>query len=102
MKIENLKLFTEYERQFKRKYPGLKYEFIPSPGAVKFQFSYINGSKEYSFVLTADNPPKNGDVECTLSCVNNDKDIKFDESRKPMEMNVDNAVNAAIYLILGK
>ena len=45
MKIENMKLFTEYERQFKRKFPGLKYKTVPSNGYMTFHFEcLINGT----------------------------------------------------------
>lgn len=99
MKIENMKLFTEYERQFKRKFPGLKYNTVPSNGYMTFHFECLINGTVYSFRLEARNQPKNGDIEVELSCPSRGMSVKFDESRKPMEMNIDNAINAANYIV---
>jgi hypothetical protein len=100
MKIENMKLFTEYERQFKRKFPGLKHFLIPgNNGIMTFHFECLINGTVYGFQLTATNPPKNGDIEVELFYPARCMKLKFDESRKPMEMNIDNAINAAIYII---
>lgn len=93
MKIENMKLFTEYERQFKRKYPGCKCKICYEHDDVRFDFEILNNVTLYDFSLTS-TAAKNGDYPCTLHCwAKNISDFNFTESRKPMEMNIDNAVN---------
>lgn len=100
MKIANMKLFTEYERQFKRKYPGMKCGLAPLNDGLSFGFTYVHNAKEYLFLMKAPNEAKNGDVECTvISNKDPNLSIEFDESRKPMEMNVENLINATKYLL---
>lgn len=101
MKIANMKLFTEYERQFKRKYPGMECGLTPlKDGLLSFVFSYVQNAKGHLFVMKAPLEPKNGDVECkVISNQDPSLSIEFDESRKPMEMNVDNLINATKYLL---
>ena len=50
-----MKLFTEYERQFKRKFPGLKYKTVPSNGYMTFHFECLINGTVYSFRLEARN-----------------------------------------------
>lgn len=97
-KIENLKLFTEYDRQYHRKYPGLSCEikfhkYFDKPMA-RLVLDILHKGKIYVFSMTAQNPAVNGDITCTLENVDGPI-CDFAESRKPMEMNVDNLVNAA-------
>ena len=100
MKIKNMKLFTEYERQFKRKYPGMHCGLVPNDFGLFFHFNYVYKATSYAFVMSASYEPKNGDVECKLRFANDyENTIEFDESRKPMEMNIDNLINAAKYLL---
>lgn len=100
MKIQNMKLFTEYERQFKRKYPGMQCELIPKEDRLIFRFNYVYEGKAYPFAMKAPNEAKNGDVECKVIYVNDlNYKIEFDESRKPMEMNIDNLINAVKYIL---
>lgn len=102
-RIENLKLFTEYERQLKRKYSCSH----PTLKTVNLEFSLcfehlVNGVI-YNFRMTAPYPPKNGDVICTVYLDNHpNESMQFDESRKPMEMNVDNLITAATMLVISK
>lgn len=100
MKIANMKLFTEYERQFKRKYPGMSCGLAPYKDGLSFVFTYVHNAKGYLFLMKAPYEAKNGDVECSLVYNGDPKlTIEFDESRKPMEMNVDNLINSAKYLL---
>lgn len=104
MKIDNIKLLTEYERQFKRKYPGLGCQLITMHDSCRLDFDVLEYGKTYSFALTSAEA-KNGDYPCTLYYWYDQKkkdkitDFHFTESRKPMEMNVDNAVNIAHSMI---
>ena len=102
-RIENLKLFTEYERQLKRKYPCSH----PSLKTVNYElslcFEYLVNSVIYKFRMTAPCPAKNGDIVCTVYLDNHsDESMQFDESRKPMEMNIDNLITAATMLVISK
>ena len=93
MKIENMKLFTEYERQFKRKYPGRSCRICFEHGDVRFDFEILDNATLYDFSLIS-TAAKNGDYPCTLHCWKKKiSDFNFTESRKPMEMNIDNAIN---------
>lgn len=94
-----MKLFTEYERQFNRKCPGTC-KLIPKDDKLIFHFTYVYEDTQYSFAMVAPNEAKNGDIECKLVYVNDPNyKIEFDESRKPMEMNVDNLINAMKFLL---
>lgn len=116
MKIENLKLFTEYERQLKRKYPCShpKIEMLHNDCYLNFEH-LVNGTI-YTFGMVAPMEPKNGDVLCTVKLDSDiklehsssksdqilavaSKEVQFNESRKPMEMNVDNLITAATVLV---
>ena len=94
MKIDNIKLLTEYERQFKRKYPGLECKLIMMHDSCRLDFDVLEGGTVYSFALTT-SEVKNGDYPCTLyywydrTKKNKISNFHFTESRKPMEMNVD-------------
>lgn len=101
MKIENVPLFTEYERQFKRKFPGLKCSTDIIDGAMKFTFELIKDNVAHEFSMVAIEPAKNGYITCLLQMDNNVNDNwhEFDESRKPMEMNVDNVISVAKYMM---
>jgi hypothetical protein len=104
LKIDNIKLLTEYERQFKRKYPGLGCKLITMHDSCRLDFDVLADGTIYSFALTTAEV-KNGDYPCTLYYWYDQKkkdkitDFHFTESRKPMEMNVDNAVNIARAMI---
>lgn len=102
-RIENLKLFTEYERQLKRKYPCSYPILKTSYPEFSLCFAHLVKGVIYNFRMTAPYPPKNGDVICTVYLVNNpNESMQFDESRKTMEMNVDNLITAATFLVLNK
>lgn len=96
MKIENLKLFTEYESQLKRKFPGMLKECECGSSGMHLYGIHVENGKSFYWQMTADAKPVNGDIECTVN-VTSENDfytIKFDESRKPMEMNVANLYHA--------
>jgi hypothetical protein len=98
-RIENLKLFTEYERQLKRKYPCSHPAFKEENLEFSLCFEHLVKGVIYNFRMIAPNPPRNGDVECKVYLDNHpNKTMQFDESRKPMEMNVDNLITAATVL----
>lgn len=116
MKIENLKLFTEYERQLKRKYPCSHPKIvIMQTGCCHLKFEHLINGTIYTFGMAAPLEPKNGDVLCTVKLDSNIKlehsssvsdriiaefsGVEFNESRKPMEMNVDNLITAATALV---
>lgn len=103
MKIENMPLFTEYERQFNRKYPVFASKTDINNGGAKFLFEFIKDNHSYSFMMTANEPAKNGTITCSLALlstkVDGPKYVTFDESRKPMEMNVDNLITVAKFML---
>lgn len=100
MKIENVPLFTEYERQFKRRLPGLKCSTDIIDGTMTFTFELIKGNAVHEFSMVANEPAKNGSIKCLLSMDHNSNNVnEFDESRKPMEMNVDNVISVAKYMM---
>ena len=100
MKIENVPLFTEYERQFKRKFPGLKCSTDIIDGAMKFTFELTKDNVAHEFLMVASEPAKNGSIKCLLLMDHNTNDwYEFDESRKPMEMNIDNVISIAKYMM---
>lgn len=110
--VKNVKLFSEYERQIKRKITVIERERI-CHGLVEtdeeifpemyMQFDFIYNGGRYYFKLHAPNEPVNGDIECELYLHIHKTDewhcMKYKESRKPMEMNVDNLVNTARMMI---
>jgi hypothetical protein len=114
MKIENLKLFTEYERQLKRKYPCSHPKIVVTQnGYCHLKFEHLVNGTIYTFGMAAPIEAKNGDVLCTvkldsdIKCSSSSSDrilaefsgVEFNESRKPMEMNVDNLIIAATALV---
>lgn len=100
MKIENVPLFTEYERQFKRRFPGLKCSTDIIDGAMKFTFELVKDNVAHEFSMVANAPAKNGAITCLLLMDHNGNNVnEFDESRKPMEMNVDNVISVAKYMM---
>jgi len=101
MKLENVKLFTEYERQFKAKYHGLYNKIAYDKDKMYFTFEVIANRMSYTFRLEVD-PPVNGDHTCRLYYMHDKikmQPVVFKESRKPMEMNIQNAIHAATFMI---
>ena len=101
-------LFTEYERQFKRKYPGMQCAIqgwkTDDKEPYNFAFELIDNGEQYIFKMTAPYQAKNGYIECSLKLfsgpyIKEHTTIEFDESRKPMEMNIDNAIHTAKFII---
>lgn len=102
-RIENLKLFTEYERQLKRKYPASHPTLKTVNNEFSLCFDHLVKGVIYNFRMTAPYPPKNGDVICIVNLTNQpNESMQFDESRKTMEMNVDNLITAATFLVINK
>lgn len=115
MNLDGMKLLTEYERQFKRKYPGHSCGLDPTvvgENGYALTFQVLDNKILYSFILEVGGMKK-GDYVCTLYFLRGGlsecKDLywlkytlrseHFLESRKPMEMNIDNAINVARLMI---
>ena len=109
--VKNVKLFSEYERQIKRRLSPIQHEHI-GYGLVEnneeiwpeqfLEFDYVYNGVSNHLKLHAPDEPVNGDIECELYLQLSDYDwrcIKFKESRKPMEMNIDNMLNVAKMMI---
>lgn len=101
MQLENVKIFSEYEKQFKVKYHGLNNKIGYDNDKMYFAFEVIDDCKAYNFRLEVD-LPVNGDHTCRLYYLHDVikmQPVVFKESRKPMEMNIQNAIHAAKFMI---
>lgn len=102
MEIKNLKLFTEYESQMKRKFPGCFISLVYKNNEMVLTFNVPVNGHAYEMTMRAPEDAKNGDVKIIVRYERQDKtytECEFSESRKPMEMNISNLFHACNALI---
>jgi hypothetical protein len=95
--ILNTKLATEYERQYKKKYPSLSTKVQEHGGAIYFDFDYTFNKHVFNFEMYYESKGYTSDITCTLGCYSSLKyspKITFLESFKTAEMNVNNLLVA--------
>lgn len=95
--ILNTKLATEYERQYKKKYPSLSTKVQEHGGTIYFDFDYTFNKHLFNFGIYYESKGYTSDIPCTLGCYSSLKyspKITFLESFKTAEMNVNNLLVA--------
>lgn len=95
--ILNTKLATEYERQYKKKYPSLQTRVQEHGGIIHFDFDYAFNNNLFKFGIHYDSKGYTSDIPCTLGCYSALKyspQVTFLESFKTAEMNVNNMLVA--------
>lgn len=95
--VLNTKLATEYERQYKKKYPSLQTAIQEHGGEIFFDFDYAFNNQMFKFGIYYESKGYTSDISCTLGSyysLNYSPKITFLESFKTAEMNVNNMIVA--------
>lgn len=94
MKVKNIKLFTEYERQFKRLFPGNNFVIISENDGVRADFNILQNGTLYDFAMHVNEEPNKRDYLVNVNIWNHKiSDFTFEESKTTGEMNVRNLIS---------
>lgn len=93
MKVKNIKLFTEYERQFKRLFPGNNFVIISEHDGVRADFNVLDHGKLYDFAMLVKDTNKTDHLVNVYIWDHRISDFTFEESKTTGEMNVRNLIS---------
>lgn len=93
MKVKNIKLFTEYERQFKRLFPGNNFVIISENDGVRADFNVLEKGTVYDFSMHVEETNKQDHLVKVYIWNHNISDFTFEESKTTGEMNVRNLIS---------
>ena len=93
MKVKNIKLFTEYERQFKRLFPGNNFVIISESDGVRADFNVLQNGTLYDFSMHVKENIKQDHLVNVYLWNHDISDFTFEESKTTGEMNVRNLIS---------
>ena len=93
MKVKNIKLFTEYERQFKRLFPGNNFVIISESDGVRADFNVLQNGTLYDFAMYVKETNKQDHLVNVYIWNHKISDFTFEESKTTGEMNVRNLIS---------
>lgn len=94
MKVKNIKLFTEYERQFKRLFPGNNFVIVSESDGIRADFNVLQNGKLYDFSMHVKEETNKRDNLVNVNIWNHKiSDFTFEESKTTGEMNVRNLIS---------
>lgn len=93
MKVKNIKLFTEYERQFKRLFPGNNFVIISESDGVRADFNVLDHGTLYDFSMHVKETDKQNHLVNVYMWNHKISDFTFEESKTTGEMNVRNLIS---------
>jgi len=99
MKVKNIKLFTEYERQFKRLFPGNNFVIISESDGVRADFNVLQNGTLYDFAMTVKETNKQDHLVNVYIWNHKISDFTFEESKTTGEMNVRNLISICRQMI---
>lgn len=99
MKVKNIKLFTEYERQFKRLFPGNNFVIISESDGVRADFNVLQNGKLYDFAMYVKETNKQDHLVNVYIWNHKISDFTFEESKTTGEMNVRNLISICRQMI---
>lgn len=99
MKVKNIKLFTEYERQFKRLFPGNNFVIISESDGVRADFNVLDHGTLYDFAMHVKETNKQDHLVNVYIWNHNISDFTFEESKTTGEMNVRNLISICRQMI---
>ena len=99
MKVKNIKLFTEYERQFKRLFPGNNFVIISESDGVRADFNVLQNGTLYDFAMHVKETNKQDHLVNVYIWNHKISDFTFEESKTTGEMNVRNLISICRQMI---
>lgn len=100
MKVKNIKLFTEYERQFKRLFPGNNFVIVSESDGIRADFNVLQNGKLYDFSMDVKDETNKRDYLVNVYIFDHKiSNFTFEESKTTGEMNVRNLISTCRQMV---